>query len=443
MTINKITNAPTQNGVISKINEVIDNIVASDARDYGISKIKGNNAGWATGKTTTEGQNITSIIYANDKFIAIDKAGNIYHSSTDGLTLNKVSTISGFSNSNLYIAYSSYLNEYIIIDSNCLYATSSDGVNFTTPTQKWGLSGIVAISYDETYHRYFLLQNNPATLYYFSDFNSSSYNSEAIYSGTNYKGLAINSNYVVVLRSSGYYYYASLTNLTSWYNQYIGSNNPGSNSVVVDPNTDNFKIFRSDGSMYEIDGSSITTILQSNFQYPGTFSMGVLDYPYFTIGSYLIAVGYNGKYQTLSEYNYTSTIVQNSGSDITSENFDGQWIYKYSFLTNSVATTKTTVDLSAYLPNDLYNYEVLGVFGREYLDAGGAFQLGSDVFDVPYDTTTGAYSVMLNAGGYSRAATTQFILPVGQGRCLYTIGSVATNKMFLYLVGYRRIGTNC
>ena len=145
----------------------------------------------------------------------------------------------------------------------------------------------------------------------------------------------------------------------------------------------------------------------------------------------------------------TSNFILRCNNDVASCTFpnttccDGQWVYSYSFLTNSVATTKTTISLSSYLPNDNYKYEVMGVFGRDNVNSADKYLVSSDLFNPQFNTTSGQFCVSFVAGAYARANNTSFILPVGAGRCLYTIGSQAnTGNMYLYVLGYRRIGTN-
>jgi hypothetical protein len=85
----------------------------------------------------------------------------------------------------------------------------------------------------------------------------------------------------------------------------------------------------------------------------------------------------------------------------------------------------------------------MGVFGRDNVNSAEKYLVSSDLFNPQFNTTSGQFCVSFVTGGYTRANNTSFILPVGAGRCLYTIGSNAnTGSMYLYVLGYRRIGTN-
>ena len=131
-------------------------------------------------------------------------------------------------------------------------------------------------------------------------------------------------------------------------------------------------------------------------------------------------------------------------SNVVSSNtivIDGQWIAKQAVVSTSVATTLTQYDLSDYLPNDGYNYEVM-INAFAYKNSDAIVAIGSDIFantDVS-DVDSGFWQV--RCSNYSRHSVNDFILPVGQGRYLTTIASASASPFQLNVVGYRRIGTN-
>lgn len=123
---------------------------------------------------------------------------------------------------------------------------------------------------------------------------------------------------------------------------------------------------------------------------------------------------------------------------------DGQWVASPLALaegTSNPTSTAISYDLSSYLPNDNYNYEVI-VAGLVYTGttSGNAARLTlyTDII------TTSTYICGCN----TRTASTQraygsMIMPVGSERTL-TVGTYDSNTgtFHLNLRGYRRIGTN-
>lgn len=119
--------------------------------------------------------------------------------------------------------------------------------------------------------------------------------------------------------------------------------------------------------------------------------------------------------------------------DINSKIIDGQWVYSPITLTTSTSTAQT-LDLSTYLPNDNYNYEVLFVT-RLYRDGDCNLDISTDLFgNSPFKISF----VNTNA----RQAWQQVILPVGIGRFLTTTTSTTAGTMQVGAWGYRRLGTN-
>ena len=126
-------------------------------------------------------------------------------------------------------------------------------------------------------------------------------------------------------------------------------------------------------------------------------------------------------------------------SNLTSDGklvIDGQWVGKTAILTQSVTAGETTIDMSEYLPNDSYQYEVLilvslGDTGENllkvYSDIIPVGTLGLDM------ASSGCYN-----GGY-------MTLPVGTGRKIYQhldAAAASNNYRGIEALAYRRLGTN-
>ena len=126
---------------------------------------------------------------------------------------------------------------------------------------------------------------------------------------------------------------------------------------------------------------------------------------------------------------------------------DGQWVKKSSTLENQVSyavgTNSKNFDLSSYLPNNNYNYEVMIQAEGNTGGSSGAsiiLRLSSDIMT---DNMV-IYRVVTRASG-SAASGGTIIIPVGTGRTITRqaeVSTAATGKAYLWLKGYRRIGTN-
>lgn len=150
---------------------------------------------------------------------------------------------------------------------------------------------------------------------------------------------------------------------------------------------------------------------------------------------------------TPSSISYTNTDLSNI-SATGQKVIDGQWDLTTltviaSNVTYPTSGTGTEYNISAYLPNDSYNYEVL-ICGSitTGTTSGNPCQLNikSDLFGASNYVTACGTRTRANANTY---ATNTFILPVGTGRKLIVVPQsnlVGTYQM--WLSGYRRIGTN-
>lgn len=130
---------------------------------------------------------------------------------------------------------------------------------------------------------------------------------------------------------------------------------------------------------------------------------------------------------------------------------DGQWVASPLTLATDVnaSTTITQYDLSSYLPNDGYQYEVQMSFSMFTKTSSGnsiSCYVGSDL--IPFTTSTYADAIQI---GQVRTRTSSNMTtsgnckcPVGTGRYvdIYSPSGWTNGSYSLWLNGYRRIGTN-
>ena len=141
---------------------------------------------------------------------------------------------------------------------------------------------------------------------------------------------------------------------------------------------------------------------------------------------------------TSGDYNDLS----NKPTIVTSSAVDGQWVQSFVTLMESNGTKSgVQIDLSSYLPNDGYNYDVKFKLNGYDDDSSYYYHIETDIFNSG-DTSTGiSIYLQLQGGTYSRQNINIFDLPVGTGRYIKLYGSGADN-INIYALGYRRLGTN-
>lgn len=140
-----------------------------------------------------------------------------------------------------------------------------------------------------------------------------------------------------------------------------------------------------------------------------------------------------------SEFNSFSSTSNDTLYFVEMDNtmFDGQWIPKTQVLSQVGTAGVISMDVSSYLPNDNYNYEVLiicsfGDNGTNY------YRVYSDI--IPQPTTV---SLVCTKNGYYNGS--YIAIPVGSGRVIYRWANAATSANGHYgieALAYRRIGTN-
>ena len=122
--------------------------------------------------------------------------------------------------------------------------------------------------------------------------------------------------------------------------------------------------------------------------------------------------------------------------DINSNVIDGQWVASELELSTATAIGTYEIDLSSYLPNDLYNYEVLvSHYQTSSASTGSITNIWTDYLPNPISYTLTSTSTV-NSGN-------TFIAVIGGGRTISKdISSATSTKNILKAHAYRRIGTN-
>lgn len=135
-------------------------------------------------------------------------------------------------------------------------------------------------------------------------------------------------------------------------------------------------------------------------------------------------------------------VVETCNIDVSNSRFDGQWVNDLKTL--STATTPSTyeIDLSDYLPDDNYIYEV-SIYCRfhQTTSSGATVQFYSSIFNsgINYSDAIG----MACANTNSTQAGVYLIIPIPSDRKLYfRIGLGKLDNYGTFAFGYRRIGTN-
>ena len=128
--------------------------------------------------------------------------------------------------------------------------------------------------------------------------------------------------------------------------------------------------------------------------------------------------------------------------DINSKVIDGQWVSKTATLSTATAVGTYTIDLSDYLPNDTYNYEVLVSYtiALSSNTTGTRGYITSDVLGEDNYLDIASISPMPTSGYYNRAAG-GVIIPA-KNSLTFKIGTGKATGVTLSANAYRRIGTN-
>ena len=121
---------------------------------------------------------------------------------------------------------------------------------------------------------------------------------------------------------------------------------------------------------------------------------------------------------------------------------DGQWTWKYLSVATNTAANSYQHDLSSYLPNDNYSYEIYLTIACYYKSANASFSVGTVASPNTNKTSSGNYHVFQYVSSYARGGYCAAILPVGTSRKIYSQITALLDNSSIELYGYRRIGTN-
>ena len=121
---------------------------------------------------------------------------------------------------------------------------------------------------------------------------------------------------------------------------------------------------------------------------------------------------------------------------------DGQWVQSYlQIMKKTTAVGSYTYDLSDYLPNDGYSYEVMfGVYQNSTAET--YFTVGTK--ESPYTNKTNCFYCALVSTATGSNVSQTFTLPIDTSRKVYLqiSNKAITTTSFIDVIGYRRIGTN-
>jgi hypothetical protein len=128
--------------------------------------------------------------------------------------------------------------------------------------------------------------------------------------------------------------------------------------------------------------------------------------------------------------------------DINSDRFDGAWVSKNIALAGSggasFSSSNVVYDLSEYLPNDGYNYEVIVSSYISTAAKSGSYAcvyIGSDIM-----TSSIYLSACITRTSSNAQTAGSVVCPVGYGRYIFVEGTSSSGSYSLYVRGYRRLG---
>lgn len=168
------------------------------------------------------------------------------------------------------------------------------------------------------------------------------------------------------------------------------------------------------------------------------------DYATGSCSFYVMGYRRIGKNGNANQY-ISKVNVKGTATTIGGDNFDGPWVYKSTTLVSSTSITNgtyTTVDLSSYLPNDTYNYEILfaascqtgtAANNQAILRLGESTRVGSCTMIGRRKTQHAVYTLL--AGNILYPTKKRSVL-------LWNDGTAVANSVNLYARGYRRLGRN-
>ena len=144
------------------------------------------------------------------------------------------------------------------------------------------------------------------------------------------------------------------------------------------------------------------------------------------------------RYKHTDEFLLKANLDLNNLSDTGKKLIDGQWVIASQTLSTTTALGTYTIDLSDYLPDDNYSYEVM-INARSYTDASTP----RTWISVINNDMENARMTLLWGGSYARQNESNLIIIVDETRKM-TIEHTdhKWTNFGLDIVAYRRIGTN-
>lgn len=115
--------------------------------------------------------------------------------------------------------------------------------------------------------------------------------------------------------------------------------------------------------------------------------------------------------------------------------FDGQWVSSYKQLSTATAVGTYTIDLTDYLPDDNYNYEILVRVGAT---------ANKDAFEYMYSDimADSTYSILISHANTGSIITENFFVFPVKKQITFQILENAFSTMSNNCYGYRRLGSN-
>lgn len=228
-------------------------------------------------------------------------------------------------------------------------------------------------------------------------------------------------------------------------------------SMGLTNGTDNFAWGRSNqNTMYatrSLLGSSVGTKMTSDAPILDDISIGLItnsEYSGIILDTENITIpeGWNLYYKVANAVQNLElldvagvTADLNRKVNINSDVIDGQWVNNQIVVSTSATTTLTQHDLSDYLPDDNYNYEVIiNLYGQN--SSNVAVAIGTDIIDNADVSNVDSGLFQLRVSSATTQSVNTFVMPVGHSRYLTSIASAKPAIYCLSVLAYRRIGTN-
>lgn len=124
-------------------------------------------------------------------------------------------------------------------------------------------------------------------------------------------------------------------------------------------------------------------------------------------------------------------------------NFDGQWVQSRFVVSTATAVGSREHDLSTYLPNDNYSYEVYFTMGGSTASGSSGGTCGLVVGTMASPEDNSCISGVIYVTKTSTSGRNVFTIPIDTNRKVYS--QIVTHDFgtaYFAAIGYRRIGTN-